>query len=160
MSTLSGRNLFSVYINMAARRAVKSLDTLVKLDAPIQFSRGDTLKGSLWAAYEISGNPPIVYIDFNADHIGITNGSNIVYAEATNIQQIGAGTYPRLAFNLDVVGTALDSALAATSQDFLTCFFEAHLTAIAAGEGTVLAQDIYVIREDCRVYKTAFNPLP
>jgi hypothetical protein len=152
-------NLLQLYIDVSQRRTLNDPSSSQPHSAYV-FSRGDTLKGSLYAFYPTGQSNPMWYLlNVPTFELALTDGASKVYATATGWESLGGGTTPHQSFDLDVTGTALDAALTATTNQSINAFLEIHLVGMPVSEGSSYPQDAYMIRDQAVIYKTALNPL-
>jgi len=115
------------------------------IDLPA-FAQDDLVIGQVAVVSE-TGDPtaPTTTVAVTGSNkIALTDGRSVIYADAT----INPVTPPNvLNFNLSVAGTELDTAFAATTDDFIVAFFEVRAT--AGGE------DVLLLREAVTINKTA-----
>lgn len=160
-AAITSGNLLSLILDMIGRRTITSVASTQARIGTLTFSRGDTLKGTI-RTVQPSGSPNPLYYNVTVPtyDIGLTDGAGIVYAMATGWEALGGATNPHQTFDLDVSGTALDTALRATSGVSIPAVLEIHLSGFPVGEGSTFPQDQYIIRETAIIFKTALNPLP
>lgn len=160
-SVFDAVNLLTIIAEHRSKQALDRLDGIAGVAYPYQFTKGDVLRGSLYFVLN-SGiqNPPLYRLICSADSIGLTDGNETVYAQATAIEQLGGDTDPHIGFWLTVDSTALDAALAAASGNSIPAVIEAHLTGITSLDGGLAPQSEDVIRQPCTIYKSALGFAP
>ena len=96
------------------------------------FSRGDTLKGTIRTVKPTGSSTPLYWtVDIPSYEIGLTNGSNLVYAMASGWEELGGSTDPHQTFDLDVAGPDLDFALQQTPGISIPAVLEIHVSGFA-----------------------------
>ncbi len=157
-------NLLQLNVDVTIRRLLNNMNSISPRTNPLFFVRGDTLRGEIRVGYEtgLTATPIIrIYpLPDSGVQLKLTNGVNIVYAQATGFAYITTATNGltdgRLQFDLDVDSVDLQNALAATNDLFINAFLEASL--IIPEQGTPGGnQDAVLIRESCQIYKTALT---
>lgn len=156
---VNAANLLQIAVDGSQRQCIRDLGSEQSADTFI-FTRGDTLKGSLYMVYP-TGVPNPLWYQFNASsyELVLSDGISIVYCTATGWEALGGSTNPHQAFNLEVMSSALDNALR-LAGDSLFAFLEIHVSGINAAEGSAFPQDQYIVRADAVIQKTALNPVP
>jgi hypothetical protein len=145
---------------MAARRTITSVASTTARIGTLAFTRGDTLKGTIRTVTPTGTNQtPYFNVLIPTYRIGLTNGVNVVYAEASGWEALGGSTNPHQTFDLDVSGVDLDFALTQTNGASIAAFLEIQLSGFPASEGSAFPQDQYIIRETAIIYKSGLNPL-
>jgi len=141
-----------------SRKFLGSAASLSASASPIKFMRGDNIKCTV-RFVKASGvtNPPLYRVIGNSTLIQIGDGKRQVYVTATGLAVVGVNEDdPRVDFWLNMMNPALDAALNASGQEFLTAIFEINLLV----PYPTPTENWTTFRETCTIYQTDLYPLP
>jgi len=135
--------LLGITVSIDRRKRVLSELLPDVIDMPA-FAQGDVIIGQVGVCKE-TGDPtaPTSKVTVSGSSgIALTDGDSIIYAAAT----ISAVTPPNIInFGLTVSSSELDTAMAATTDDYIPAFFEVRAT--AGGEDVLILREAVVINK-------------
>lgn len=153
------QNLMQVYVDISLRRTLNSLSTESSHDT-WYFSRGDTLKGTIYTVSPTGVQNPL-WNQFNVAsyQLALTDGLRVQYCTATGWEAWGGTTNPHQTFDLAVSGPAIDAALGHTLTS-ISATLEIEVVGIQQSEGSSYPQSSYIVHDFAMILATALNPVP
>jgi hypothetical protein len=144
-------------IDLTSKRVLQSSLGISPRSLPINFSYNDKIYANMRMWIQSGIQPPLYRVQAGCSNLGITDGSSLVYVQATGIALIGLGdeSDPRIEFYMQFNSANLQTALRASGNQSITAFLEANITFLDHG-----GQYEVAIREMCNIFKSGLYPVP
>jgi hypothetical protein len=142
-------SLLVLYADITTRGLINDLTSIAVRAKALEFSEGDDLAGLLFPCYETDDDlAPVARMWAQMLSLGITNGMDTVYAQATEIHNVSTSPYSY--FRLNVKSTALTTALLGKPK--LEAFLEVRLGTWSHTAVPTYQQKDVLLREPCSIY--------